>query len=303
MFKKNPFKISYRLSNTGIEGIHNMLILRQFSLCERANALMFNLVLMHGLRTCCKILQQRIRASYGSNNRTPTPSTPSSLNSGIEKRDYQDPRYVSSAYGSSQVKNNYHQRSISSVPLVDGFSIGGSRKSHVHQREGTLSKARFLDLLLDFRGISTIFQIVTCDQKRWEFCAASAEERDEWVEAIEEQIEKALQSQLSQPSNRAHGNRDEVRVRMREFVEKFKKKISRVLALRHLPGNNRCADCGQMNPCWASLNLGTLICIECSGIHRNLGSHVSRLVLILLLLSKFFSCNADDAYRNVLNMF
>lgn len=30
------------------------------------------------------------------------------------------------------------------------------------------------------------------------------------------------------------------------------------------------------DPTWASLNLGALICIECSGIHRNLGTHVSR---------------------------
>ncbi|EEC11681.1 centaurin gamma, putative [Ixodes scapularis] len=38
-----------------------------------------------------------------------------------------------------------------------------------------------------------------------------------------------------------------------------------------LPKTFRTAD-----PDWASLNLGTLICIECSGIHRNLGSHMSR---------------------------
>lgn len=30
------------------------------------------------------------------------------------------------------------------------------------------------------------------------------------------------------------------------------------------------------DPTWASLNLGALICIECSGIHRNLGTHLSR---------------------------
>ena len=35
-------------------------------------------------------------------------------------------------------------------------------------------------------------------------------------------------------------------------------------------------DCHMPNPVWASLNLGILICIECSGIHRNLGAHVSR---------------------------
>ncbi len=31
-----------------------------------------------------------------------------------------------------------------------------------------------------------------------------------------------------------------------------------------------------LDPDWASLNLGALICIECSGIHRNLGTHLSR---------------------------
>lgn len=41
-------------------------------------------------------------------------------------------------------------------------------------------------------------------------------------------------------------------------------------------GNANCADCDAPNPDWASLNLGVLVCIECSGIHRNLGSHISR---------------------------
>ncbi|XP_010221974.1 PREDICTED: arf-GAP with GTPase, ANK repeat and PH domain-containing protein 3-like [Tinamus guttatus] len=32
----------------------------------------------------------------------------------------------------------------------------------------------------------------------------------------------------------------------------------------------------KVDPDWASLNLGALMCIECSGIHRNLGTHLSR---------------------------
>ncbi|XP_032932299.1 arf-GAP with dual PH domain-containing protein 2 isoform X2 [Catharus ustulatus] len=35
-------------------------------------------------------------------------------------------------------------------------------------------------------------------------------------------------------------------------------------------GNDRCADCGEPGPEWASCKLGIFICLTCSGIHRNL---------------------------------
>uniref|UniRef100_A0A7M4E050 Arf-GAP with coiled-coil, ANK repeat and PH domain-containing protein n=1 Tax=Crocodylus porosus TaxID=8502 RepID=A0A7M4E050_CROPO len=46
--------------------------------------------------------------------------------------------------------------------------------------------------------------------------------------------------------------------------------------VQSIPGNDQCCDCGQSDPRWASINLGILLCIECSGIHRSLGVHCSK---------------------------
>jgi len=47
-------------------------------------------------------------------------------------------------------------------------------------------------------------------------------------------------------------------------------------AVRRSPGNELCVDCSTPNPEWASINLGVVLCITCSGVHRSLGSHVSK---------------------------
>ncbi|KAJ2556727.1 hypothetical protein EV175_001806, partial [Coemansia sp. RSA 1933] len=51
---------------------------------------------------------------------------------------------------------------------------------------------------------------------------------------------------------------------------------TRVAKMHAVAGNDQCVDCGRKDPEWAAINLGILMCIECSGIHRSLGVHVSK---------------------------
>ena len=53
-------------------------------------------------------------------------------------------------------------------------------------------------------------------------------------------------------------------------------------------GNKVCADCGSESKVdWCSINLGVLLCIECSGIHRSLGTHISKVRSLILDTSVF----------------
>ncbi|XP_069927595.1 arf-GAP with GTPase, ANK repeat and PH domain-containing protein 1 isoform X17 [Oryctolagus cuniculus] len=105
------------------------------------------------------------------------------------------------------------------------------------------------------------FIIVSLTGQTWHFEATTYEERDAWVQAIESQILASLQS--------CESSRNKSRLTSQSEAMALQ-------SIRNIRGNSHCVDCDTQNPNWASLNLGALMCIECSGIHRNLGTHLSR---------------------------
>lgn len=65
--------------------------------------------------------------------------------------------------------------------------------------------------------------------------------------------------------------------------------------------NNYCADCGSTSKVeWISINLLVVLCIDCSGVHRSLGSHISK-VRSLTLDTASFTTNFLDTIKSVNN--
>uniref|UniRef100_A0A669DVT8 Arf-GAP with GTPase, ANK repeat and PH domain-containing protein 1 n=1 Tax=Oreochromis niloticus TaxID=8128 RepID=A0A669DVT8_ORENI len=136
-----------------------------------------------------------------------------------------------------------------------------NRKKHRRKKSTSNFKADGLSGTAEEQEENFEFTIVSLTGQTWHFEATSYEERDAWVQVIESQILASLQSCESSKNKSRLTSQTEAMA---------------LQSIRSIRGNGRCADCEAPNPDWASLNLGALICIECSGIHRNLGTHLSR---------------------------
>ncbi|XP_036092595.1 arf-GAP with GTPase, ANK repeat and PH domain-containing protein 1 isoform X9 [Rousettus aegyptiacus] len=151
--------------------------------------------------------------------------------------------------------------STTSPKLDPPPSPHANRKKHRRKKSTSNFKADGLSGTAEEQEENFEFIIVSLTGQTWHFEATTYEERDAWVQAVESQILASLQSCESSKNKSRLTSQSEAMA---------------LQSIRNVRGNSHCVDCETQNPNWASLNLGALMCIECSGIHRNLGTHLSR---------------------------
>uniref|UniRef100_A0A673M3P8 Arf-GAP with coiled-coil, ANK repeat and PH domain-containing protein n=1 Tax=Sinocyclocheilus rhinocerous TaxID=307959 RepID=A0A673M3P8_9TELE len=108
--------------------------------------------------------------------------------------------------------------------------------------------------------------------------ADSEKLRQAWIKAVQNSIATAFRDKaedaekMDGKSSTSTGSLDSAG----EVKERSLKGESALQRVMGIGGNSICCDCGQPEPRWASINLGITLCIQCSGIHRSLGVHFSK---------------------------
>lgn len=169
------------------------------------------------------------------------------------------------------------------------------------------------------------FEVITPQFKRI-YQATSEDDMSNWIRSINNALQSAVEAQRTPPSSSRSGNRDigsvltgksssvsghhgyssssssnnagvirrttvgarpsYVRHDSNNFEEN-PAKLLQVIRDAH-QGNSWCADCGSSSKVeWVSINLGIVLCIECSGIHRSLGTHISKIRSLTLDVHSF----------------
>ncbi|KAI9197140.1 uncharacterized protein BJ171DRAFT_240842 [Polychytrium aggregatum] len=113
------------------------------------------------------------------------------------------------------------------------------------------------------------FDLIT-PQESYTLQAPNQSDMEDWIAVIQRGITCAFNGGSANSSLSSLGTHVSA-----ESLQPFNEFLERVRAVE---ANTLCADCGSsVDVEWASVNLGIILCISCSGIHRGLGTHLSKI--------------------------
>ncbi|UYV60129.1 ASAP1 [Cordylochernes scorpioides] len=110
--------------------------------------------------------------------------------------------------------------------------------------------------------------------RTYHFQAEDESEMEAWLAVLLNSKEGALRKAFD---DSGHSGADDLNQSLLDLQQSIIRQVQK------LPGNDRCVDCNSTkDPTWLSTNFGILTCIECSGIHRDMGVHISRIQSLTL---------------------
>ena len=119
-------------------------------------------------------------------------------------------------------------------------------------------------------------------KKAYKFQAETEYEMEEWISSITNAISDQIigfdgnnnkgNKKINLDNDKKNNSNNNLFLLSKDGLNSNKKKL-----ITNLINENICSDCGAQKPTWLSLNWMTMICIECSSIHRSLGVHISKI--------------------------
>lgn len=168
------------------------------------------------------------------------------------------------------------------------FVLDGSKIYYLKEGGVCLVCDVLLTTVKELKSFETpfCFDIVHANIRTTTVQAEGIGDYNRWISAIRGGIERMLITGGIGPSISLSGkvikgvsvpmkaDSLETTQKRQQAVSRRKENNARVAVIT--AANPYCAECGRVEPEWVSINLGCLICISCSGVHRSLGVHISK---------------------------
>lgn len=203
----------------------------------------------------------------------------------------------------SKMKMKIWQRRKCEITGINADAKNPSAFLHIYHSDESKSPVKISLLTCQVKTIpddKCAFDLMSYS-RTYHFQAEDELDQESWVSVLLNCKEAILKSEFD--NNKTVSKASNEDYLLTETLNELRKNI--IASIRKLPGNQQCVDCNSTKDAtWLSTNFGAICCIECSGIHRELGTHVSRIQsmtldnieISLLLLARNMS---NEAFNSI----